>query len=191
MRVAGISAGEDTFWDKTMPDGSAADWDMRAALVAALPRLRRFCHGMTGSAHDGDDLMQATVERALQRSGQFEPGTRFDSWIFRIAQNLHIDAARMRKRRGPHVPPEAAFAVVGDDGRRTVEERSELAAAQAALETLPQDQRAAFLLVVVEGLTYREAAEALDVPVGTIMSRIARARGRIELAVHHGTGSGQ
>jgi RNA polymerase sigma-70 factor, ECF subfamily len=174
-----------------MADGSAADGAMRAAIVAALPRLRRFCTGLTGNAQDGDDLMQSTVERALARSAQFEPGTRIDSWMFRIAQNLQIDAVRAAGRRGVQVPVDLMPEAIGEDGRDTVEQRSELAAAQHALQTVPEDQRAAFLLVVVEGYSYRDAAEALGVPVGTIMSRLARARGRIEAAIGRGPGGVQ
>lgn len=135
--------------------------------------------------------MQATVERALSRSGQFEPGTRIDSWMFRIAQNLHIDAARARGRRGVAVPIEEIAERAGEDGRDLVENRSQLAAAQRALQAVPDDQRAAFVLVVVEGMSYREAAEALEVPVGTIMSRLARARARIEAAIGQAPGGVQ
>ena len=103
--------------------------------------------------------------------------------MYRIAQNLHIDRSRSARRRGTVVPVEDAYDLIGDDGRATVESRSELAAVQRALATVPEDQRAAFVLVVVEGLSYKEAAEVLDVPIGTIMSRIARARGRIERAL--------
>lgn len=174
-----------------MAEASADPEQMRAAIVAALPRLRRFCHAMAGSPADGDDLMQATVERALSRSGQFEPGTRIDSWMFRIAQNLHIDAARARGRRGVAVPIEEIAERAGEDGRDLVENRSQLAAAQRALQAVPDDQRAAFVLVVVEGMSYREAAEALEVPVGTIMSRLARARARIEAAIGQAPGGVQ
>lgn len=159
--------------------------DVRKDILAALPRLRRFCHAMAGNSADGDDLMQSTVERALAKSDQFQPGTRVDSWLYRIAQNLQIDLARAKGRRGTAVPVEEAFALVGDDGDHVLR-RSELAAVSRALATVPEDQRAAFLLVVVEGLSYRDAAEALDVPVGTIMSRIARARGRIERVLNVG-----
>jgi RNA polymerase sigma-70 factor (ECF subfamily) len=161
---------------------------MRGAIIAALPRLRRFCQGLSGNAHDGDDLMQSTVERALSRAHQFEAGTRLDSWLFRIAQNLNIDRARSSLRRGQQVPVEDIPETMGEDGRDVTEARSDLAAAQRALLAVPEDQRAAFLLVVVEGMSYREAAEALEVPVGTIMSRLARARGRIEQVVGRGTG---
>lgn len=123
--------------------------------------------------------MQATVERALNRAHQFEEGSRLDSWMYRIAQNLHIDGARSNKRRGTSVDLEHAEELTGDDGRQITEARSDLAAAQRVLRALPEDQRATFLLVVVEGLSYREAAEAMDVQIGTVMSRIARARQRI------------
>ena len=123
--------------------------------------------------------MQATVERALARSHQFAPGTRVDSWLFRIAQNLFIDDRRRDRRRGPHVPVGEIIALAGEDGRTVVEQRSEIAMVYRALDMLPAEQRAAFLLVAVEGQSYREAAEILDVPQGTVMSRLARARARI------------
>lgn len=152
---------------------------MRASIVAALPRLRRFCQAMAGNAADGDDLMQATVERALRRADQFEPGTRLDSWMYRIAQNIHIDGTRAARRRGTAIDVDAPHGIAGSDGRETVENRSQLSAAQRALQALPDDQRAVFALVVIEGRSYRDTAEALEVPVGTVMSRLARARARI------------
>lgn len=172
-----------------MPDGSAKAKALQQAIIAALPKLRRFCHAMAASPADGDDLMQATVEKALVHGDQFREGSRADSWMYRIAQNLHIDKVRSTRRRGTVVPVEDAFDLVGDDGRATTESRSDLAAAQRALGTVPEDQRAAFVLVVVEGLSYKEAAETLDVPIGTIMSRIARARGRIEQALKGDAGT--
>lgn len=171
-----------------MANREPADEAMRAAIVAALPRLRRFCHAMAGGAQDGDDLMQSTVERALTRWDRFQPGTRIESWMFRIAQNLRIDTARAAGRRGPQLPVADMPDAMGEDGRDIVERRSDLAAAQTALDVLPHDQRAAFVLVVVEGLSYRDTADILDIPVGTVMSRLARARSRIELAVGRGPG---
>ena len=156
--------------------------------------------------------MQATVERALTRAHQFDESTRLDSWMYRIAQNLHIDRMRSLRRRGTNVDVEHAAELTGDDGRNITEARSDLAAAQHApdgtllhprvhrvnevlvakgacvfpaqdalqrLQSLPEDQRATFLLVVVEGLSYREAADVMAVQIGTVMSRIARARLRI------------
>ncbi|MFM5883863.1 MAG: RNA polymerase sigma factor [Novosphingobium sp.] len=174
-----------------MTGGVGVPEQMRAAMVAALPRLRRFCRSMAGNAEDGDDLMQSVIERALARADQFQPGTRIDSWMFRIAQNLRIDAARAAARRGSAVPIDAVGDLRGEDGRNTLEARSDLAAAQRTLQTLPEDQRATFLLVVVEGLSYREAAEVLAVPVGTVMSRLGRARSRIDGVVGRSTGAMQ
>jgi RNA polymerase sigma-70 factor, ECF subfamily len=164
-----------------MAGDDAAGDSLRADMLAALPRLRRFCAGLCRQDGDGDELMQATVERALARSHQFAPGTRVDSWLFRIAQNIFIDERRRVARRGVHVPVEDIAAATGEDGRDIVEQRSELAAVYRALDQLPADQRTAFLLVAVEGQSYREAAEILNVPQGTVMSRLARARARIAI----------
>ena len=123
--------------------------------------------------------MQATVERALTRAHLFDETTRLDSWMYRIAQNLHIDRIRSHRRKGTSVDIEHAAELIGDDGRMITEARSDIAAAQRVLQALPEDQRATFLLVVVEGLSYREAADVMEVQIGTVMSRIARARQRI------------
>ncbi len=171
-----------------MTDSGPDSGAMRAEIIAALPRLRRFCRGLTGHGEDGDDLMQSTVERALARAYQFETGSRVDAWMFRIARNLHIDAIRSARRRGPQIDIEEIAETSGEDGRDTVENRSDLAAAQRALQSVPEDQRSTFLLVVVEGLSYREAAEVLEVPLGTIMSRLARARARIDAVVGRSQG---
>lgn len=162
-----------------MAQESLGETGWQERIIALLPRLRRFCEAMAGSPHDGDDLMQATVERALTRSHQFEDGTRLDNWMFRIAQNLHIDRVRSLRRKGTSVDLEHAEELTGDDGRHVTEARSDLAAAQRVLQALPEDQRATFVLVVVEGLSYRKAAEVMNVQIGTVMSRIARARIRI------------
>jgi len=152
---------------------------LQARIIALLPRMRRFCEGLAGSPHDGDDLMQATVERALTRAHLFDETSRLDSWMYRIAQNLHIDRVRSQRRKGTSVDIEHAAELAGDDGRQITEARSDLAAAQRVLQALPEDQRATFMLVVVEGQSYREAAEIMGVQIGTVMSRIARARQRI------------
>lgn len=171
-----------------MAEGSDASGSFKAAVIATLPRLRRFCAALSGNADDGDDLMQSTVAKALARADQFEPGTQMASWLFRIARNLRIDAARTATRRGAHLPIDELPEQMGEDGNRLVENRSDLAAAQRALLALPEDQREIFVLVVIEGLSYREAAEVLEVPLGTVMSRLARARVRIERVVGRSEG---
>jgi len=144
-------------------------------LVAVLPRLRRFARGLTGSAVEADDLVQAACERALARTHQFQAGTRFDSWMFRIVQTVWIDQIRARDIRRTE-SEDAARQVGSDESVRRVEARMALREVQAAIVTLPPEQRAALLHVTVEGLSYKEAAEVAAVPVGTIMSRLARAR---------------
>ena len=124
--------------------------------------------------------MQATVERALARSDQWREGSRIDSWMFRIAQNLNIDLARARRTRGVAVDLDAIAERAGEDGRVTVEQRSELAAAVDAMNALSDDQRALIALVVVDGRSYREAADMLEIPIGSVMSRLARARQAID-----------
>ncbi|MGH6989909.1 MAG: RNA polymerase sigma factor [Stellaceae bacterium] len=155
-------------------------------LILLLPRLRRFARGLSGSAVEADDLVQAACERALARSHQFEEGTRFDSWMFRIVQTIWIDQLRARKVRKEE--REEAAAHLGTDAPgRLVEARLHLREVSAALKLIPPEQRVALLLVTVEGLSYREAAEVVNVPVGTIMSRLARAR--VALAMRLGMGA--
>jgi RNA polymerase sigma-70 factor (ECF subfamily) len=144
-------------------------------LVAVLPRLRRFARGLAGSVADSDDLVQAACERALTRAHQFQEGTRFDSWMFRIMQTIWIDQIRARDVRKEEMETEGEH-IGSDEPMRRVEARLALGEVTQALKSLPAEQRVALLLVTVDGLSYKEAAAVADVPVGTIMSRLARAR---------------
>jgi RNA polymerase sigma-70 factor (ECF subfamily) len=156
-------------------------------LVAVLPRLRRFARGLTGSSVEADDLVQAACERALARRHQFQEGTRFDSWMFRIVQTIWIDQIRSREVR--KTDGDIGEDCLGsDEPVRRVEARLTLAEVRRAVDRLTPDQRAALLLVTVEGLSYKEAAEVVDVPVGTIMSRLARARIALQLQLEAGGG---
>jgi RNA polymerase sigma-70 factor, ECF subfamily len=155
-------------------------------LVAVLPRLRRFARGLTGSAADADDLVQAACERALARAHQFQEGTRFDSWMFRIVQTIRIDQIRSRDVRKEE--PEAEGERIGsDEPVRRVEARLALDEVRRALQDLPAEQRTALLLVTVDGLSYKEAAAVAEVPVGTIMSRLARARVALQARLEAGS----
>ena len=156
-------------------------------LIVVLPRLRRFARGLAGSAVDADDLVQAACERALARQHQFQEGTRFDSWMFRIVQTIWIDQVRSRDVR--KVSGDIAEERLGsDEPVRRVEARLALDEVRRAVDRLPPDQRTALLLVTVDGLTYKEAAEVAGVPVGTIMSRLARARIALQLLLETGGG---
>ena len=149
-------------------------------LIAVLPRLRRFARGLSRSVTDADDLVQAACERALARRHQFQEGTRFDSWMFRIVQTIWIDQVRARDVRKEN--GDVAEEHLGsDEPVRRVEARLALDEVRRAVHRLSPDQRTALLLVTVEGLSYKEAAEVMQVPVGTIMSRLARARLALQL----------
>ena len=143
-------------------------------MLALLPRLRRFAAGLARHPADGDDLCQATVIRALERRAQWQPGTRLDSWMMTMMRNIWIDEQRARTRRAETFAPEEAGLGVGSGGGQ--EEAVELGVIDRALRTLPDEQREAVLLVMVEGYSYKEAAGIVDCPVGTLNSRLVRGR---------------
>jgi RNA polymerase sigma-70 factor (ECF subfamily) len=146
-------------------------------IAALLPRLRRFARTITYHREDADDLVQIAVERALQRSAQWEPGTRLDSWLFRIMKNAWIDEARARMRRDRVFAPEEAGEHVGDAAAEAQQQRM---AIQKAVSLLSDEHRLVVALVLVDGMPYKEAAEVLDIPMGTLTSRLARARAALQ-----------
>ena len=150
---------------------------LREQLVALLPRLRRFARALTRSPHDADDLVQIAVERALLSLDQWRPGSRLDSWMFGIIKNAWIDETRSRRRRDKVHAPEALGEHVADAASDAHIQRLSL---EAAMERLPEEQRLAVALVLVEGLAYKEAAAVLEVPIGTVTSRLARGREALE-----------
>lgn len=145
-------------------------------MVGLLPRLRRLARAIAREPADADDLVQLTVERALSRADQWTPGTRLDSWMFRIMKNAWIDEARARGRRGQVMAPEEEGLSVGDAGAEAAEIRLQAAEVRREMARLPDEQRLAIALVLVEGLSYREAADILEVPMGTLTSRLVRGR---------------
>ncbi|QBF27313.1 sigma-70 family RNA polymerase sigma factor [Pseudomonas tructae] len=137
-----------------------------------LQRLRRFALWLTREASSADDLVQATVERALSRRGQQREDGSLRAWLFSILYRQFIDGKRRERRQARWL---AWFGRVEEAGSNT--EAIVLAqSGLAAFAQLPSEQRALLLLVSVEGLSYKEAAQALDVPIGTVMSRLSRAR---------------
>lgn len=144
-------------------------------LTQLLPRLRRFAHALSRNASDADDLTQSTVERALRSRDQWTPGTRLDSWLYRIMRNLWIDTIRVRDRKqGREAPEEEARAIA--DPRGAIETSLELRRAMDAMQRLPDEQREVVALILVEGFGYREVSEMLDLPIGTVSSRLVRGR---------------
>jgi RNA polymerase sigma-70 factor (ECF subfamily) len=153
--------------------------DIRVELISLLPRLRRFGVALARSQDKADDLVQSACERALKAEEQWQPGTRLDSWMFRIMRNLWIDEIRKAKTQGVRDDLDDAFDLAGEDGVKTSEFRSEANAVEQAIQRLPEEFRSVLVLVCIEELSYREAAEVLGVPIGTVMSRLARARRNI------------
>lgn len=147
----------------------------REVLLSELGAIRKFCFSLTGSAADADDLLQATVERVLDKGmpGDAHPV----KWAYRVCKNAWIDELRSREVRHkyPH-SVESEENETSPSAEQTASGERQIEAVSAALEQLPRDQRLSLTLVAIEGKSYAEAAEILEVPVGTIMSRIARAR---------------
>lgn len=142
-------------------------------MAALLPRLRRFARNLTGNPHDADDVVQIAVERALSKLDQWRRDARLDSWMFKMVRNVWIDELRARRRQEKiFLAPEAGDQV----GEAPMERETDLMSVQSAMARLPEEQRSAVSLVLVEGLSYKEAAEVLDIPMGTLTSRLARGR---------------
>jgi RNA polymerase sigma-70 factor (ECF subfamily) len=149
-------------------------------MVELLPRLRRFARSLSRNQHDADDLVQSAVERAWRNLDQLRPGAQLHSWMFGIMRNAWIDIRRARGRRGEVALPE-------DSGEHPAvnpgDLNTSLWSVSEAMDKLPEEQRLAVALVLVEGLSYKEAAEALDVPMGTLTSRLARGRAALAAAL--------
>ncbi len=149
--------------------------DIRSGLLTLLPRLRRFAMSLTGSAVEADELVQDACERVLRRNDQIRDQTRLDAWMYGILRNLWADELRSRRVRR-HESVDTMPDMAGDDGRITTEGSLALADVRRALAALPVEQRAPIMLVCVDGLSYQEAANILNIPIGTVMSRLSRGR---------------
>ena len=145
-------------------------------LVELLPRLRRFARGLARHASDADDLCQAAIERALKSREQWQQGTRLDSWMYRITRNLWIDERRAADRRGVQTPIDDKVVQIAGAGAAEVEAGALRGDVDGAMARLPDEQREVVMLILVEGYAYREAADILEVPIGTVTSRLARGR---------------
>ena len=174
--MAGERGNFECAWNKTcvasvylmMTNGTREN--VQREIVELLPRLRRFARNLTRNPHDADDVVQIAVERALTRISQWRQDTRLDGWMFKIVKNAWIDEVRSRKRH--------AEILLADDTAATEAAGSQehVLSIHAAMARLPDEQRLAVSLVLVEGLSYQEAADVLEVPIGTLTSRLARGR---------------
>jgi len=159
---------------------------LKKEMVCLLPCLRRFARCLSKDSEKADDLVQDACERALNRLDQVTENTGIRSWLYRIVYTRWIDRLRRQKTRQAHL------VLMTDENRRTAADGraavSRIHAAmdiRTALNSLPEDHRAAMVLVVVEGYRYGEAATILDLPVGTVASRVARARGMLTKMMTH------
>ena len=151
---------------------------VRMDIERMLPRLWRFCMILARDRDVAEELAQATCLRALQRESQFQPGTRLDSWLFRIAQTIWFNqrrAANLRGRASELDPEDVELVDQSISAELNLYHKQVLSAVMA----LPESQRIAVVLVYVEGFSYKETADHLGVPIGTIMSRLAAARQRL------------
>lgn len=156
-----------------------------AAIAAELPRLRRYARALIGDMAAADDLVQDCLLRALAHQAGWRDGASPRKWLFRILHNLHIDEARRRQRRPREVEIEHAEGISASQDWREPQTAIEIG---EALAGLPEDQRQALLLVTLEGFTYAETAQLLDIPVGTVMSRVSRGREKLRQALFAGDG---
>jgi len=148
-------------------------------LIDVLPRLRRYALSLCRAADIADDLVQGACERALLSAATLGDELRFDAWMFRIVRNLLYDRLRRLKTRGEELDVTVRDDLVAIEGEQVPERRDLLRKAAAAIDRLPDEQRELLLLVCVEGFSYRDAADVLELPIGTVMSRLARARRRV------------
>lgn len=147
-----------------------------ASIVACIPALRRYARGLVADASRADDLVQDTLERAWARFGLWQRRSEVRAWMFGILHNQFIDGLRARSSR----PEEAVGEALPElPQRATQADGIEVRDLDRALQRLPEDQRAVLLLVAVEGCSYQEIAGILHIPIGTVMSRLARARERL------------
>jgi RNA polymerase sigma-70 factor (ECF subfamily) len=150
--------------------------DVRRELVELLPRLRRFAYSLAGDSVKADDLVQEGCARAFAHLSTYRPGTRLDAWMYRIIRNIWLNHKRASRVRGVVIDIDEAPDAAGEDGRDVTESRLTLSQVLEALTKLPREQQELIALVCIEGLSYQEAADVLDIPLGTVTSRLARGR---------------
>jgi RNA polymerase sigma-70 factor (ECF subfamily) len=149
--------------------------DERDRLIACIPRLRRYARALIGERDGADDLVQDTMERGWRRLSSWQRGSDMRAWLFSIMHNLHVDQVRR---------PSLATDVLDDDtpmppASAAPTDGLEIRDLESALRMLPDEQREILLLVALEEMTYDEVAATLGLPIGTVMSRLARARQKL------------
>jgi RNA polymerase sigma-70 factor (ECF subfamily) len=184
MQITGVDALEAT---ANQADGSDAaragaglpkpdldDQYLREEILALIPRLQRFARALTHDVVSADDLVQDCLARALEKIHMWEPGTDLRAWLFTILYRQHISHTRRDARRREGVELQESDASLMLPPNQTA--RLELRDLERGLAKLPEEQRSVILLVGLEGMDYAEAAAAVNAPLGTVRSRIARGR---------------
>lgn len=158
--------------------------DFLDEIEKSVPALRRYARALTRNTDRADDLVQDCLERAIRKRGLWAPTGALQGWLFRILINLWRNDARSQRRRGEHVSLDSL--VIEPSTPAPQPGRIALGEMSRAIDRLPDDQREALLLVVLEGLSYEEAAGAHGIPIGTLMSRLGRARAALRALTGHG-----
>jgi RNA polymerase sigma-70 factor (ECF subfamily) len=152
---------------------------LEPVLIPLLPRLRRYALTLSRAGDVADDLVQAACERVLTARIELRADFRLDAFMFRVIRNLWYDRLRRQRTRGEEIEITERDDLVALEAERVPERRLLLRRAAEAIDALPAEQREIMVLVCVEGLSYRDAADVLDLPIGTVMSRLARARRKV------------
>lgn len=164
-------AGKVGAQERLRPDLSEAQEALIDDLEGFIPRLRRYARSLSGDHARADDLTQDTLLRALDKLHQFQPGTNLVAWLFTIMRNTYLNGIRAAKFTKDADPHEMQIPTPGNQiDSLALQELS------VAIDTLPEDQRETLMLIGVEGLAYQEVAEIMGVPIGTVRSRLSRAR---------------
>ena len=161
----------------------AVQVDVRDQMIGHLPRLRRFALAITGDAIEADDLVQETCLKALSNLNQFQAGTRLDSWLFRIAKNAWLDKIKKVSSRTDHVDIDTAPELQDPTAQEVVEHRAALRDTSRAIAQLPEELSDLLILICIDGRSYEETAQMMELPIGTVMSRLARARRQLHQTI--------
>jgi len=151
----------------------------RHSITEHIPRLRRYARALVGERYVADDLVQDTLERAWNKFHLWRPGSDLRAWLFTIMHNVFVNQARRRRYEVEELTDEMSAAAV----RATQGDQLELQDVDRVLRSISPEQREVVLLVAVEQLTYEEVSRALDIPIGTVMSRLSRGRERMRQAL--------
>lgn len=153
-------------------------------LEVHIASLRRYARSLLRNRVDAEDLVQEALARAISRADSFQAGTNLRAWLFTILHNVHVNQVRSRASRPDEVPVESVEHRLTTPARQ--EERVEVREMMRAVDELPVEQRQVLMLVALEGLKYEEVAEVLGVPIGTVMSRLSRAREAVRTKMANG-----